>query len=639
MKNLSLAITLTFLTFFSYPVDSTLSKQVNSSSHDTTGLTFPTYQKKLYYTLQLASCPTEQVARNVYNTLLPDLPIELLPFLRIEKVSSFYTIRTGRSASYKKIVQLSKLAKNITELSIVHAYIKDERIIKLHDHPVKKSSPQTNTTKVTNSFDQVSEIKPSLIATDQKHSKKPYKEITLPQKSDSTQKKEQSLLSTKTTPLPKLTKVQSDPPKKISLEKPSSKEMQTKSTGSVTQLITLLPKLLNEQESIKAAEFRRNEADHRVAASKAGWLPTVNLTADAGLERVNKVTDETTNETRHAATLRVEQLISDFGETKSSINWAQEEFSGKKAELDAVRQEILFKGIIAYLEVIKARDRLRLVKMSEANVEKQVEMEIALVKHGAGLSSDILQARSRLSWLQAMRSDIEREMKTATTIYKTVFNNELNIQRINSFILPEAPKKRIPPSIEEAINLSIDNNPLLIAANHLKMGAEHEISFNRSRFYPKLKLFSQASRFDDDGGSIGQRTETSGGITLNYNFYNGGADSSAVKAAIEKFSAESNVLAEKKKIVEEAVRIAWHSHTTAIQKYEHLKRQVEFSGEFLQLARKERKQGNRSLLDILNGEVDYIFAKTNLVVAEIDLIKHSYEIFYAMGMLSIDIMI
>ncbi len=74
---------------------------------------------------------------------------------------------------------------------------------------------------------------------------------------------------------------------------------------------------------------------------------------------------------------------------------------------------------------------------------------------------------------------------------------------------------------------------------------------------------------------------------------------------------------------------------TAKSNAEFLRNQANISGEFLVLARKERRLGKRSLLDVLNGETSYISALSSAVSAETDYALAAYKLLHAMGSLDL----
>ena len=58
--------------------------------------------------------------------------------------------------------------------------------------------------------------------------------------------------------------------------------------------------------------------------------------------------------------------------------------------------------------------------------------------------------------------------------------------------------------------------------------------------------------------------------------------------------------------------------------------------QFLELARKERQAGNRTLLDVLNGETAFINAQSDAIGAKIEVLINSYTLLSLTGGLSLD---
>jgi len=57
----------------------------------------------------------------------------------------------------------------------------------------------------------------------------------------------------------------------------------------------------------------------------------------------------------------------------------------------------------------------------------------------------------------------------------------------------------------------------------------------------------------------------------------------------------------------------------------------------LELAKKERKMGTRSLLDVLNGEVNYINAQGNAIAAKEDTKIAAFNLLFTMGRIHLDL--
>ena len=73
------------------------------------------------------------------------------------------------------------------------------------------------------------------------------------------------------------------------------------------------------------------------------------------------------------------------------------------------------------------------------------------------------------------------------------------------------------------------------------------------------------------------------------------------------------------------------------QKQLLLDQQANILNNFLSIAKKERKMGTRSLLDVLMGEVNYINAQGNAIAAREDTKIAAYNLLFSMGAISLDL--
>ena len=84
------------------------------------------------------------------------------------------------------------------------------------------------------------------------------------------------------------------------------------------------------------------------------------------------------------------------------------------------------------------------------------------------------------------------------------------------------------------------------------------------------------------------------------------------------------------------LRTTWDGLNTAKKNAQFLSNQARISQEFLELARKERKAGNRTLLDVLGGETALINAQADSIAARIEVLINSFTLLSLMGELTME---
>ena len=92
------------------------------------------YASRLVYTIQLYSQKRIADAQQQFDSILQSLKEKNLHLLRIEKVDEYFTVRLGKFENYasaKKFLQ--EIKPPFSTAIILEAYIKNERIIRLHE--------------------------------------------------------------------------------------------------------------------------------------------------------------------------------------------------------------------------------------------------------------------------------------------------------------------------------------------------------------------------------------------------------------------------------------------------------------------------------------------------------------------------
>jgi adhesin transport system outer membrane protein len=91
-----------------------------------------------------------------------------------------------------------------------------------------------------------------------------------------------------------------------------------------------------------------------------------------------------------------------------------------------------------------------------------------------------------------------------------------------------------------------------------------------------------------------------------------------------------------KNIISEQVRAAWQQLQTSRENAQFLRNQANIASEFLELARKERRLGRRSLIDVLAGETALINASSDAASAESNISVAAFTLLGVMGTLNLD---
>lgn len=394
-----------------------------------------------------------------------------------------------------------------------------------------------------------------------------------------------------------------------------------------------LKPLLESAPRTQAADADVRAAGARVdEVSRRAWAPQFELNASAGYQRFEKPNAEL-HEVGNAKThtLRLTQLISDFGRSTKSIRENEMVKAQAETGLEAMKQGVVLDALQAYLSVQRAEKVLAFARLSEKNIVEQARIEDAMVEAGRGYVSNVLQAKAQLAGAQARRVRAEGAQSVAMYRVQAVFGNLAANLRYEEQI-PKA--TNLPRSLKDALD-EADANSLQIRLGKFRSEAlaERMASIRAREYAPRLQFLAEARRATAFDGVNGTVKDDRAQFQLNYPINLGLAGSSAVSGAQHDIAASLAREEETRNLVKEQVAIAWRNLQTAQDNQVNLQNQVRLAQEFLNIARQERAVGKRSLLDVLSAETNLLNAQSDLVSTDFDVISASYTLMQAMGRL------
>ena len=409
----------------------------------------------------------------------------------------------------------------------------------------------------------------------------------------------------------------------------------TQNTKNTFDLKLALENVLRNHKTILASKTDVKAAELRLKQAKGGYYPSFDLTANYGHEHINKRgAGNNTQLVARDATAKLTQTLSDFGLTESTVKTSKLSLEQTKALETQIKNDLLVRALTAYLRIIQSRESVQFAKQSVVNIKKQTELEDAAVSAGGGLTSDVLQAKSQLAGAQARLIQFEGILATSKHEFGYIFGKFP--ENLETLSLTKSIFNELPKTLEEAEQLTLKNNPSLIAARITEDIGKEAINTAKATLFPTLKGIVSHSEKQDFGGIVGHKRESSAKIDFSYPLNLSFSEYAGKDAAIESYQATATRIRDQEDMIQQMLRTTWDALTTAQQNAKFLTNQARISKEFLELARKERQAGNRTLLDVLGGETALINAQADAIAAKIEVLISSFTLLSLMGGLSLD---
>ncbi|MCH7937628.1 MAG: TolC family protein [Proteobacteria bacterium] len=398
-------------------------------------------------------------------------------------------------------------------------------------------------------------------------------------------------------------------------------------------LAELLPVLVKNQKQIKAKENAVEAARELLKAARGVWYPELNVVGNWGKEKQNNTTGTAdTEEVPRELDIKVTQMIWDFGANNASIRIAELDLETAEIDLILTRQALILQGIEAYLNVIRAKKVLGFSRGSVANIKRQATLEDSRVQRGGGFTTDALQAKTQLAGAEARRNNFAGGLRNAINVFRRFFR--VGPGDLNALQEPRVPYEMLPKSLDEVIRIMYESNPGLKNSKIASERARMEVKQTRANeLFPKISATAEEKRKSDVGGTIGNKNEQLFKIEFNYSLNLGltNYNTVAAKEADLRVAIEGEV--DTRHAFEQQAQDNWSNLKRDKANIDFLKNQANIAAEFLELARRERQLGNRSLIDVLAGETALINANSDATAAETDLMINVFKILNIMGKL------
>ncbi|GEO79967.1 TolC family protein [Pararhodospirillum oryzae] len=397
----------------------------------------------------------------------------------------------------------------------------------------------------------------------------------------------------------------------------------------------LLPQVEKTYDKVVAADARVEAARNRARETLGSWFPTLTLEGTGGVEHNQRpsMSDPTYQAWQMDAVLT--QLLWDFGGSNGRIEAQRLLLEGARAEAQSSRLTLMQDAVSAYVTLMRAERILDYARQSEENIRRQTGLEQARVDRGSGLSTDVLQAKTQLAGAEARRVQAEGSVQIARNRFKAVFG--FVPDDTASLVALKGPKDGVlPDSLDNALAIALDKSPVLkvqeatAAAQQAMTG-----SVRGERLFPRVDLVAANSLKHNVDSLKGEKMETSVKVRATWTINLGLTAFNSLRAAEAEAQSAGHTEADTRITVEERVRNAWQRLETSRANARILANQANIAGEFLDLARRERQLGQRSLIDLLSGETALFNAQADAYAASADVIIASFALMANMGELDL----
>ena len=390
----------------------------------------------------------------------------------------------------------------------------------------------------------------------------------------------------------------------------------------------------NIQLNAERENIRVSEEDINI--SKAEYKPSVTLSGSKSFENTNKLTDQSGESTAvtevdpFTGSIKLEQTLIDFTrdltlqKNITSLDLA-------KAQLIKKEQDILYKAVEAFTNLILARETLDINSKNLNLLIRQVENDKIRRDRGQITNTDLAQSESSLAGAQAQFAKSKSDLLISRLNYENIIGKISNPDELkkNSEAIVDVPK-----SLKDAINISKRNNPDILIAELDLEKAKKDLKISESDLKPTASLSLERSYSDDLSSTIDEKEKDTLKATISWPFYSGGKNLSKINKNNSLTNRKRLLLEDVLKTNDTNVASAWSSLQASESFLNSVKVQVNAAEIANEGIAAEYERGSRTTLDVIQSNALLLDAEISLASSEKNYLMAQYNLLKAVGLLN-----
>lgn len=397
-----------------------------------------------------------------------------------------------------------------------------------------------------------------------------------------------------------------------------------------------LVKTYQGNPQINAERARQRATDENVPQALSGYRPQVVGTLSYGLALVRTLLPDNTVQTGlqrpWTIGLTVTQTLFNGFRTANTVRQAESQVRSGREALRNVGQSVLLDGVTIYTDVLAYQGLVEAQRANLTTLEEVLRTTRARLQAGDVTPTDVALAEARFNRGRAELNAAEVNLAVSEANYARI------IGTAPGRLAPADPVDRLlPRTREEAAALARRENPAILAAQYDIDTAQFAIGIAESSLWPQVTVQGSVSRnFNTDQTFGSQATDQASIIgQATIPIYDGGLAPSQVRQNKNLLQQSRLVLDIVRNQTQTAVVSAWATYAGARIAVEASRAEVVASTAFLAGVRERLTRGSGTLLELLNAQLELIFARSRLIQAERDRVVASYTLLSAVGRLDV----
>jgi TolC family type I secretion outer membrane protein len=375
--------------------------------------------------------------------------------------------------------------------------------------------------------------------------------------------------------------------------------------------------------TLAQSKAQADAADARLSEARAGRMPTVVLSGEAGWG----TTDlggffgfGRSNVSPRGAVLEVRQPLFAGGAITAAIDRAREGRDAALAQAAGAKALLSAQVAEAYVTVLSAGQLLALQEAQVRQLDEIAQQAELKFKDGETPRTDLDQARARLAGAQADLARANGDVARA----RAHFTNVVGVEPEALEPLSEVPQT--PAALEDAFADATQSSPTLLAAEASARAADASVRYAQADRLPTVALTASASTTRDQFFPGYRADGVTVGVQGRWTLFSGGLVSGRISEARADVRAAQAALDVARAQIREAVVGAWQDVQTSRAVIQAASDQSTASASALDSVRNEVRVGQKPTVDLLDAEREALAAQDALVIARGQQVVDAYRL-------------
>ena len=407
------------------------------------------------------------------------------------------------------------------------------------------------------------------------------------------------------------------------------------------QLHEMLPRLIVDNEKVKAAELDYESAVETLKSEYSAYYPQVTITIGneweddrtpaKGTHPANTITHDSKQGIKKSITIT--QMIWDAGRTSSVIDKAKSTAQQAYYRLELAKEDVVMEAINAWLNLQKAYNTHQANKKVEANAKITLAMTIEKVKKGEGSKLEQLQIEQQFRTYQTLSMTSRLGLDSAIQRFQNVWR--FFPHNIGNMPSPIADLLGLIPHQGTEVT---NNTTLRIARMDVEI-ARDQLRFSDAEFKPRID--GKLSYTEKDGELSGgydtddaQKEELRADVTVTWKIFGGFKNRHLQNSDRAKLNAAHNRYDDVQRTTDEQFKNAWNNYVLVEKNLATLKRTVEINNEMYQLTLADFKAGNSPIMSVFGMKTAHIMSEVAYKNALIDWQIARYQLHKVLGLVN-----